>query len=306
MNTIETPLVFECADSELVGMLHIPETISTRGLITIVAGGPQYRGGVGRQLVLLARHLAQAGTPVLRFDYRGLGDGEGDFKGFQDVEQDLRAAIDAFRAHAPEINEFVLWGGCDAGSAIMINAWKFPEVTGLILGNPWVHTEETGDAVTVKHHYANRIRDKDFWLKVIRGQYNPFPALMTIGRTVLAQLRQKLSARAVASGKDAVALKDDPSLPFVTRMRNGMSQFHGDVLLLMSGRSIVSKEFDELVASDAAWQQAMAAPRHVARHDMPDADQTYSSVASRREVIAIAQQWLKDPRATLNASQTNA
>jgi exosortase A-associated hydrolase 1 len=304
MSIYENPIVIDCEGAELIGMMHIPGEIKTRGVVAIVAGGPQYRGGVGRLQVQLARQLAAQGTPVLRFDYRGLGDSEGSFHGFQDVEADLRAAIEAFLRQVPEMKEVVLWGGCDAAAAIMINAWKYKAVTGLMVGNPWVHTEEMGDAVTVKHHYAKRIRDKDFWLKLFRGQYNPFPALLTIGRALWAKLRKRLTGDKV-SGKGATQ-GDDRALPFVTRMRQGMSRFHGDVLLLMSGRSIVSKEFDELVASDAAWQQAMAAPRHVARHDMPDADQTYSSVASRREVIAIAQQWLKDPRATLNASQTNA
>jgi exosortase A-associated hydrolase 1 len=305
MSAHETPLVFECEGNELIGMLHAPGSILTRGLITVVAGGPQYRGGVGRQLVQLARELAASGTPVLRFDYRGLGDGEGIYRGFEQVESDLRAAIDVFRARMPEVTEFVLWGGCDAAAAIMINAWKYPEVTGIMVGNPWVHTEETGDAVTVKHHYAKRIREKDFWLKVLRGQFNPLPALVTLGRTVLARLRQKLASRPSASPHDAATPADDPSQPFVTRMRNGMARFGGDVLLLMSGRSLVSKEFDELVASDPAWQRAMATPRHLARHDMPEADQTYSSVASRSEVIAVARQWLHDPMAPLQPAQTN-
>lgn len=306
MSVREIPIVFDCEGNELIGMMHVPDEIKTRGVVAIVAGGPQYRGGVGRLQVQLARQLAAAGTPMLRFDYRGLGDSEGDFRGFQEVEADFRSAIDTFLAHVPGMKEVVLWGGCDAAAGIMINAWKYPEVTGLMIGNPWVHTEETGNAVTVKHHYAKRIKEWDFWLKVLRGQYNPFPALATVGRTVLARLRQKLLARPKQTAAGDTALTDDRALSFVTRMRIGMSRFRGDVLLLMSGRSLVSKEFDELVASDAGWQQAMATPRHVARHDMPDADQTYSSVASRREVIAIAQQWLQNPKATLNASQTNA
>ncbi len=305
MNVQETPIVFECEGSELIGMMHVPETIETRGVIAIVAGGPQYRGGVGRLQVQLARQLAAAGTPILRFDYRGLGDSEGQFRGFQDVEGDFRAAVDAFFTAVPDMKEVVLWGGCDAAAAIMINAWKYPEVTGIMVGNPWVHTEDTGNAVTVKHHYAKRIKEKEFWLKVLRGQFNPLPALATVGRTLRSRLRQKLAAKAIKPAADDAPVTDDRSRPFVARMRIGMSQFRGDVLLLMSGRSLVSKEFDELVASNAAWQRAMATPRHIARHDMPEADQTYSSVASRREVIAVAQQWLHDSTAALHAPQTN-
>ena len=39
--------------------------------MVIVVGGPQYRAGSHRQFTLLARHIAAAGYPVLRFDARG-------------------------------------------------------------------------------------------------------------------------------------------------------------------------------------------------------------------------------------------
>ena len=56
---------------------------------------------------------------------------------------------------------------------------------------------------------------------------------------------------------------------------------------------------DELVATRPAWQAAMKSPRHVSRHDMPDADQTYSTLSSRREVIDVARQWMLDPQSPL-------
>lgn len=292
MSTREIPVVFDCEGCELVGMVHLPPQPATRGMLSIVAGGPQYRGGVGRLQVQMARELAAGGVPVMRFDYRGLGDGEGRFRGFQDVEADLRAAIACFMAQAPGLREVVLWGGCDAAAAIMINAWKFPEVAGIVTGNPWVHSEETGDAVVVKHHYRQRMRDKDFWLKVLRLQYNPLPALGTLARSALRRLRPR---RAERSDDRA----DDVSAPFVPRMRRGLARFQGDMLLLMSGRSLVSKEFDELVASDPAWQAALQAKRSLARHDMPESDQTYSSMASRREVIDVTLRWMRDPQAPL-------
>lgn len=299
MTKREIPVVFNCEGDELVGMIHIPERVRTRGMIAVVAGGPQYRGGIGRLQVQLARELSSAGVPVMRFDYRGLGDSEGRFNGFQDVEADLAAAIRTFLQNVPKVSEVVLWGGCDAASAIMINAYKFPEVTGIILGNPWVHTEETGDAVTVKHHYSKRIREKTFWLKVLRLQYNPLPAFATVGRTLGKGLKNRLFSPSQGA-KDSVS--DSHSLPFVARMRNGLARYSGDVLLLMSGRSIVSKEFDELLETEAAWQHAAKSPRLFVRHDMPKADQTFSSVATRAAVTDVTIRWMLDPRTPLTDS----
>lgn len=82
-------------------------------------------------------------------------------------------------------------------------------------------------------------------------------------------------------------------------MCRGLTRFRGDLLLLMSGRSIVSKEFDELVGSSPQWQTALRSPRHLARRNMPTADQTYSSVSSRNEVTAVVAAWLSNPSADL-------
>ncbi len=116
MSGTEIPLVFDCEGEELVGVVHRPDSPGAIGVVTVVAGGPQYRGGVGRGLVSMGRELAAAGVPVMRFDHRGLGDSSGQFLGFEHLQSDLRAAIDAFRAAVPEIEQVVLWGGCDAAS----------------------------------------------------------------------------------------------------------------------------------------------------------------------------------------------
>lgn len=297
----EIPIVFECEGSELVGMVHLPARPQARGMLSIVAGGPQYRGGVCRMQVHMARHLAEAGVPVMRFDYRGLGDSEGEFRGFQDVEADLAAALKAFAAQVPGLQEVVLWGGCDAASAVLINAWKYPLVSGIVLGNPWVHNATTGDVVAIRH-YSQRIRDKDFWLKVIRLQYNPTDALLTLVRGGARKLRHALG-RGPAS-PPAPAARDDPAAPFVPRMRHGMQRFKGRVLLLMSGRSLLSQEFDELLANDPAWQTAARSPSLLTRCDIPEGDQAFSTMASRDEVNRLTLQWLIDPHAVGAALRT--
>jgi exosortase A-associated hydrolase 1 len=284
VNSHETPVVIACQGDPLIGVIHLPEQPLQRGLLMIVAGGPQYRGGCCRQLVYASRRLAAAGIPVLRFDYRGMGDSAGPFRGFNHVENDLQAALRVFREYAPQVQEFILWGGCDAASASMINGWRLPGVAGLILGNPFVHSEETGDRVTVKHHYWRRIREKSFWMKVLRGQFNPFPALLTVIRVMLPQ-RFKSPTTGPSNSFE--------TLPFQHKMREGIQHFPGHVLLLMSGKSLVSKEFDELLNTDDAWRTAMAGPASVTRHDLPDADQAFSTIDARNEMIAIAEQWLR-------------
>src|SRR5262249_52771049 len=115
MSGRETAFAFTCRGDSLVAIYHQATGAPRRGVV-IVVGGPQYRVGSHRQFVLLARALAESGIPVLRFDYRGMGDSEGEFTGFEAIDLDIAAAIDAFVARCPSLREIVLWGLCDAAS----------------------------------------------------------------------------------------------------------------------------------------------------------------------------------------------
>lgn len=285
MDIEEIPLVFECNGETLVGIVHLPRPCSNRGVVAMAAGGPQYRGGCARQLLYLGRRLAAAGTPVLRFDYRGLGDASGAFPGFEHTGDDLRAAIAAFHKQVPALTDVVLWGGCDAASASMINAPDLPLVSGLALGNPWVHSEATAEQAIVKHYYASRLRDPVFWRKLLTLRFNPLPAIATVSRFVARKVRG-------TSGQAGSEEQGPGPRSFQDKMRDGLQRFDGHLLLLMSGRSIVSREFDELVDTSKPWQQALASCATVTRRDLPEADQAFSSIAARNEVIDHALAWL--------------
>jgi hypothetical protein len=59
----------------------------------------------------------------------------------------------------------------------------------------------------------------------------------------------------------------------------------------MSGLDNIAREFDEVASSSPAWIAAMSAPS-LTRHDLPDADHTFSSAKDRDRVAELALQWL--------------
>src|SRR6266545_4331423 len=99
----ERVVCFRCQNQLLAGVLAAPEAPATRGVL-IVVGGPQYRVGSHRQFLTLSRQLAEAGVPALRFDYRGMGDSEGETRTFEAIDEDLASAVDVFFNELPALN----------------------------------------------------------------------------------------------------------------------------------------------------------------------------------------------------------
>lgn len=279
MTTVEKRgITFDCEGEVLVGVLGIPSNCREVGLLTIVAGGPQYRAGCGRQLLELSDALNNQGFPVLRFDYRGIGDSTGNYQDIRAIEPDIRAAIACFKLHVPELQKVVLWGGCNAASASMIHGSKFPEVIGMILGNPFVSSQKTKQAVQ-RQHYAKRLRDPTFWKKLFSGGFNFLEYAGAVWRAIHSRLKpKKRTVHRVASSED--------------QMLEGIQAFNGSLLLLMSGQSLTSREFDVLVNGSAIWQQELERLRHQ-RVDIPDADQAFSTQSARRQIIEAACEWMK-------------
>jgi exosortase A-associated hydrolase 1 len=284
MKVESVALRFPCEGEQLIGVLSRPEMPRNVGLITVVAGGPQYRAGCGRQLVELAHELSAVGVPVLRFDYRGMGESSGHYQGFQHVEADIGAAIAELKRQVPEVERVVLWGGCNAASACMINAWKFPEVCSLIMGNPFVRSKAL-EAQVKKQHYLSRLREKEFWQKLLGGQYRIGDYMGEFAGALAGRLRRCFK-------KSAMADTQSPEIPFQERMLTGMQKFTAPCLFLISGRSLDSREFGILVKSSKEWDAIFNRTGNEHRF-LPDADQTFSTRDARQKIIAAAREWIE-------------
>lgn len=270
---------FSCAGDHLIGILTRPANPGPRGVL-IVVGGPQYRVGSHRQFLLLARHLAACGIASFRFDYRGMGDSEGDGRTFEAVDDDLRAACDAFLDRLP-LREVVVWGLCDAASAALFYAYRDRRVGGIVLLNPWVRTVEGEARTYLKHYYLKRIVSPDFWRKVGRLRFDYRESLKALAGTVTNAFAPPPADEAARCGG-----------PLPERMADGLARFPGRALLILSGSDLTADEFREAAKQSPRWQELLASPR-IARRELPPADHTFSRREWRDQVAAWTAEWVR-------------
>jgi uncharacterized protein len=275
MNFTERATTFACDGMDLVGVLAVPASSSERGVLIIV-GGPQYRAGSHRQLVLLSRDLAASGVPVLRFDNRGMGDSDGDMRTFEAIDDDLRAAIDAFFEQVPSLREVVLWGLCGAASAALLYAHRDSRVCGLFLANPWVRTTDGMARTMVRQYYLPRLLDRDLWRRLLQGRLN-------VGRSVRDLVVSSLQAMRPARGTATES--------FPLRMADGLTRFRGKVLIYISGNDFTAREFEEMCRTSPVWQRALERP-DLEWRKLPEANHTFSIQAWRDQVSRWTREWV--------------
>ncbi len=238
-------------------------------------GGPQYRVGSHRQFVTLARDLANAGIPVMRFDYRGMGDSQGAQISFEETEPDIRAAIDEFTLHCPGLERIVLWGLCDAASACLMYSVSDERVKSMILANPWVRTEAGIAKAHLKHYYTARFFEKEFWLKILKFDFNYSDSF----RSLVRQIKNML-------------FSDEKSLSFQKKMERAFFGFRGRILFIISGNDLTAAEFKDLVNSSPVWKQKIQG-HNIDWHDLEDADHTFSRTQWKSQVSDLTIKWVQ-------------
>lgn len=287
----ERPITFDAGGEELLGILHSPtpqrsaadSSNAGRGPIhglgvVIVVGGPQYRVGSHRQFLLMARALARSGFSVFRFDYRGMGDSAGAPRDFEDTAADIRAAIDAFLREEPAVSAVALWGLCDGASASLLYCNCDSRVQALILANPWVRTTAGEARARLRHYYVRRLFQWSFWRSVLLGGLNV--------RDSVRDFHQSLVGARVSEASGEVRGES-----FVVRMREGLGSFRGRVLLLISERDLVAREFMDLCQTSRQWRASLGRPGVQVAH-VSGSDHTFSSRDALERATEACRAWL--------------
>ena len=275
----ETVVRFDCHGDRLIGILHQPTSAQKKIGVIIVVGGPQYRVGSHRQFTIMARTLAEAGFPTLRFDYRGMGDSQGDFQGFEKIDEDIKSAIDALLKNFSGLNGVILWGLCDAASACLIYSNKNDtRVKGMILANPWVRTASGEAKVYLKYYYFQRFIQKSFWQKILTGSV---PIKKSISDFIM-----------VIKKSNSKVTNDFPKKgSYLSRMFSGLELFRLPILILTSDHDLIASEFNEVVEKNKFFKREINSER-VSRIRIENGDHTFSNHNILRKVSVSCVEWI--------------
>lgn len=273
----ETPVCVEpdetllCFDGMLgvLAMPKSPQPASDVGLV-IVVGGPQTRVGSHRQFVTMARALARAGYPCLRFDYTGLGDSAGPLPDFERVGPDIAHACDVLQRSVPQCRRVVLWGLCEGATAALFHALVDARIAAVVAANPWARSDDTRSAAIVKQHYGSRLRSREFWTRLATGKVDVAGSV----REAAGHLFRFVGARRPVAAGEA-------SSDLAGRVAHALARARCPIRLQLSGNDLTAAEFEAALGRTMSKE-----PPHVSRLRLDQADHTCSDPADWEAVVA--------------------
>jgi pimeloyl-ACP methyl ester carboxylesterase len=163
--------------------------------VLLLNAGITYRVGPGRLYVKVARALADAGVPALRFDFSGVGESETSASGASYTERTLeeaRAAMEVLEQKG--VDRFVLFGICSGADNGLRIALAEPRVAGAALVEPFTF----GSRAYSIHQCVEQLRTRAFWARVVRGRVD-----------VLSTMRNVVRSRRPAADSAGPAEPDD-------------------------------------------------------------------------------------------------
>ncbi|WP_068469407.1 alpha/beta hydrolase [Candidatus Protochlamydia phocaeensis] len=126
-------------DEKIFAMLHRPLHASKVPAVLICSGFAGTKCGKSRLFVRLGKELAKRGIAVLRFDYRGAGDSEGEFNDIT-IESQLSDTLLClnYLANDPQIDatRIGLLGRSLGGALAVMAATRFQSIKSLALWAP--------------------------------------------------------------------------------------------------------------------------------------------------------------------------
>jgi exosortase A-associated hydrolase 1 len=269
---VRTIVNFPCGTDNMTGAFDAAD--GTTGLL-IISGGNEIRSGAYAGQAAMAQHAQALGYPVFRFDRRGVGDSEGENRGFEHSADDIAAALQAFRALAPQLRNIVGFGNCDAATALVL----FPDrdaFSTLILANPWTID---GAPETDETHSPN--------VAAIRARYW---ARLKNPRSIIDLLTGKIDVKKLASGLAKASVRE-PVSDLATRIAANLLEREGPTEILVAESDTTARAF--LAAWRSATFQNVRAKANISLSSYDTASHSFADPAARNWLYAHVERVLK-------------
>jgi alpha/beta superfamily hydrolase len=289
---------------KLFGILHRPADVPERKIgVIFLAPGVKSRVAPHRLYLKMTASLLRQGYVVLRFDFYGLGDSEGELaeKKLLDLYAtvwDGRYVDDALCAmdwmeQSLGLKRFVLAGLCGGALTGLLAAAKDRRARGVLgLGLPVVLDGRTADASkfmtqgqleNVGDTYLRKLFNPAAWWRFLtfRTDYR------MLGRWLHCRLRAGRSTQE-AAGEIAAGSNLNPRFPpaFHQFVADG-----GKLLLVFSGGDRLTWEFEEKFAAPFAHRLHALGDRYEV-HTIPNANHIFSDPAWRSQMQALSDDWM--------------
>lgn len=290
----------------LVGVWHEAADSVARGdtAIIMLHGWSGYRTGPHQMLTRAARAFAAAGYDVLRFDFAGRGDSEGDAEAatLASMADDTRAALAWCRNNAQSHgamagpgSRFILLGLCSGCEVALATATE-DGVCGLALWSAPVFAAAQSDERTARkraHHlrqYARKLLRPATYAKLLTGRLDTASISKAVaggggGESKNTEARSEAQAEAQAEAQveaQHVAGHLPPGWRAAALKR--FESFRAPLLMVYGTADPTTEEA-------SAWhrERVQVAPQ---THLVAGANHSYYGLAWEREVLEVTRQWL--------------
>lgn len=289
---------------QLFGILEQPiDSPPARLGVILLSPGVKMRVGPGRLYRRLANVFVGLGLPVLRFDFWGLGDSEGELTEtflkdvYNHIEvgrfvDDTLDAVDWMQRHGG-VDRVVVSGLCGGAITGLLAGSKDPRIAGLLaLGMTPVLASKAADPLTymtrgqlrgLRRGYLKKLTAPTSWLRMM--------TLRSDFRLMWRSLTEPLRRNQAGRQESAQSESNDNASPLFPQAFFAMASSHRPILLIFGGTDRLRWEFDEKFVS--RHRERLASLKSIYDvHVIDRANHVLSFREWQLEMLEVSVQWL--------------
>jgi hypothetical protein len=297
-------------DYLLHGILHTPDTASEKGIaILLLSPGVKMRVAPHRLYNKMADQFVKLGFHVLRFDFYGLGDSEGELH--EEMLANLYGSIQVGRYVADTqsamnwleselgLREFVLGGLCGGAITGLLAGKSDTRVLGLLaLGIPVILDSTDidkrqfltdGQINRLGQGYRKRLLNMKSWLRLLT-----FKSDYKLIWKILMKRFSKKKDTALRSSNNSGTEATDNTNPLFAKSFFEMIERGGKLIFIFSGADRLDWEFEEKFARKYHDKIDMLGDNVFSLYTIPNANHILSRREWQDEMIQLSNKWLLD------------